>query len=328
MSQRKLPLPILILILSVMCTAAFAADPASTFANARAEVAKKNYAAALPLLRSAATDAATIADAGQRNAALTAIHFYTALALAELGKEAEARTELVAVFQVQPNAALAEGSYPARFSKLFNSVKSEMAKKAEGRNSFDDAYPGFDTFTDTSSEPISRWGTSSEAILLATDEEKEQWGRLADDAARQEFINAFWQRRDPDPATPENDLRDLMQRRIAFADVAFDETGDRHGALSDRGRVFVFIGEPHRVSTRPLTPQEANSVTGRGMRGGGVELWEYRREQLPTSIPTHQVEFRFVTRGRDPERAMQRDFMALAALNSARKALNLPEVAN
>lgn len=316
MSPRKILAPFFLLII---CTTAFAADPASTFAKARGEVTAKNYAAALPLLRTAATEAATIADTGQRNAALNAIHFYTALALAELGNEAEAKGELREFFRVQPAAALAEGRYPERFTRLFDAVKREAAKENAPRDSFDDAYPGFDAFVPISTESIARWGTSSEALLLATDEEQEQWSRLDDDAARTEFVTAFWKRRDPDPSTPENEFRDVMQRRIGFADRAFDETGDQRGALSDRGRVFVFIGEPYRLTTRPLTAREATTVTGRGMRGGGVEKWEYRREQLPTSVPTHEVVFHFVANGRDVTRTMQHEFMAIAALNAAKK---------
>jgi GWxTD domain-containing protein len=309
-------------LVTLYATGAIAAtDPAAAVATARRHMAKREYAEVVRVLTEARPEAESISDPAERTGALSAIHFLSAVALSELGKRDEAETELRSFFRIRPGATITQGSFPAAFTKLFDAVRRDVAREIEAGGSFDGAYPGFAAATAPSKTPISKWGMTSVAILLATENEKAEWGRLQDDVARAAFVETFWKKRDPHPATEINEFREEVERRIAFADVAFDEDGDRHGALSDRGRVFVLIGKPHRVTTRPLTRQEATSVTGRGMRGGGVEVWEYRHEQLPVSIPTHAVEFRFVSSGRDPRRTMQRDFMPLAALDAARKAI-------
>ena len=115
----------------------------------------------------------------------------------------------------------------------------------------------------SSTWPLNLWGASSEFMILGTEAEKEQWGKLADDAARRAFVEKFWADRDPDPSTGVNEARVELLHRIAFADVAFVEDQDDRGSLSDRGRVFVLLGPPQRVSIRPMTRRES---IGRSVR--------------------------------------------------------------
>jgi GWxTD domain-containing protein len=261
-------------------------------------------------------------DLGARNSALVAVHFYTAVAQAELGNDVEAKEALEAFFVLQPKATLDKSRYSAKFATLFETARKETERAASRRDSFDDAYPGFDTFTGRPSMALNRWGTSTESILLATDDEKAQWNRLTDDAARAEFVQSFWKKRDPDPSTPANEVRDEILRRIAYADLAFDEIGDRRGSLSDRGRVFVVLGKPQRVQTRPLTRREASVISGRGLVSGAMERWFYRHEQLPTNTPLSEISFRFMSTGMN-QREMQNDFLALNTFNAAIAPLRL-----
>lgn len=310
----------LALVCILALTAHAAPDPAGAITAAQKQLANRQYGEAFRILSDGRTGAQAIADPAGRSAAMSAIHFLSAVALSELNRREDATAELRAFFEIRPTATLAQGTFPESFTRLFEEVKRDAARDREAAGSFDGAYPGFGALIEPADIPLDRWGTTSAAILLATDNEKTAFSRLEDDGARSAFINAFWRKRDPDPATDINEFREKIEPRIAFADVMFDEHGDRHGALSDRGRVFVLIGKPHRVTTRPLSRQEAMSVTGRGMRGGGVEVWEYRHEQLPSSVPAHQVVFRFVASGNDPRRILQRDFMAMTALEAAKKA--------
>jgi len=86
---------------------------------------------------------------------------------------------------------------------------------------------------------------------LATEAEVQQFLALADDAAAQAFIDAFWSRRDPrppsngNPLVPQN-LRERFDARAAEADRRFSEAGYL-GRRTDRGTVWVLYGEPKQI---------------------------------------------------------------------------------
>src|SRR5262245_17786594 len=69
---------------------------------------------------------------------------------------------------------------------------------------------------------LEKWLTQDVAYL-ASEAEKAAFLNLAGDR-RYEFIERFWQQRDPSPGTIENEFRDEHYRRMAFANERF------HGA--------------------------------------------------------------------------------------------------
>lgn len=261
-------------------------------------------------------------DLRQRSAALSAIHFYSALAASGLGDKEQARSELRSFFLYSAGSKLDASRYPRQFASLFTDVQREIDRGRAAPASFDDAYPGYPPAVSSSAWPLDAWGASSEFIILGTAEEKEQWGRLQDDASRRQFVDEFWAARDPEPDTKLNEARIELLHRIAFADVAFVEGGDDRGSLSDRGRVFVLLGPPTRVSVRPLTRSEAPWSPQRTIdSGNAMEQWTYFREQLPKKLPHNEVVFRFISDGGSVTRKMQHDFMAEKAFKDAPIAL-------
>jgi len=64
---------------------------------------------------------------------------------------------------------------------------------------------------------------------------------------RAEAWHTFWAATDPVPLTPENEALDDYLHRIQIANVRFPEEG-RPGWLTDRGEVFVTLGEPDEVT--------------------------------------------------------------------------------
>src|SRR5271157_6295937 len=50
---------------------------------------------------------------------------------------------------------------------------------------------------------------------IITDEEQKAFKMLSNDEERDQFIEAFWQRRDPTPDTEENEFKEEHYRRIA-----------------------------------------------------------------------------------------------------------------
>ena len=64
---------------------------------------------------------------------------------------------------------------------------------------------------------------------------------------RAEAWRDFWAATDPVPLTPENEALDDYLHRIQIANVRFQEEG-RPGWLTDRGEVFITLGEPDEVT--------------------------------------------------------------------------------
>lgn len=83
-----------------------------------------------------------------------------------------------------------------------------------------------------------------EVVYIITDAEREFFRTLETFEERQHFIEAFWRRRDPDPASPVNEAREEHYRRLAFANGALADDTTRPGWRTDRGRMFILLGEP------------------------------------------------------------------------------------
>lgn len=86
--------------------------------------------------------------------------------------------------------------------------------------------------------------------------------------AKRNYLRQFWQRRDPTPATPQNEAREDYYRQIAHANREFREggAGDVPGWRTDRGRIFIRYGEADETLRRPAAgPTQP------------YEVWKYTR---------------------------------------------------
>jgi GWxTD domain-containing protein len=102
--------------------------------------------------------------------------------------------------------------------------------------------------------------------LIMTKQENKIFRHLPDKESRQEFIEDFWAKRDPDKETEENEFREEFFRRIQYANEHFFEGPP--GWKTDRGRMYIYFGAPDRMDGNPMT-----NVSG--MRGW--ILWIYYR---------------------------------------------------
>jgi GWxTD domain-containing protein len=66
-----------------------------------------------------------------------------------------------------------------------------------------------------------------------------------DRTGRDLFIDAFWKQRDPTPGTPGNEFKTEHARRLAHADRYLGRDAPRPGRRTDRGRIYVILGEPN-----------------------------------------------------------------------------------
>lgn len=109
------------------------------------------------------------------------------------------------------------------------------------------------------------WNANLEQIEVLGDRDEMRRLREAPADERLGRWEEFWQRRDPDDSTPENERLEEHYRRVAHA-RAFLQDGFSDGALSDRGRIWILHGRPDLVE---------NSAPG-FQSYATYEIWTYR----------------------------------------------------
>jgi GWxTD domain-containing protein len=117
---------------------------------------------------------------------------------------------------------------------------------------------------------------NEDVIWIITDQERAAFKQLSNDEERDNFIEAFWQRRDPTPDTEENEYKEEHYRRIAYANEHY--AAGIPGWKTDRGRIYIMYGPPDEISGSP-----AGGTYERPMEEGGgttsafpFEDWRYR----------------------------------------------------
>ncbi len=96
--------------------------------------------------------------------------------------------------------------------------------------------------------------------VIITDDEEETFLRLESEVQRQEFMRGFWLQRDPTAGTPQNEYYDEYQRRLDYVARMFSRDTPREGRETDRGRMYLLLGEPTTIkrlhNTREAVPVE------------------------------------------------------------------------
>ncbi|MBX7219599.1 MAG: GWxTD domain-containing protein [Blastocatellia bacterium] len=111
---------------------------------------------------------------------------------------------------------------------------------------------------------------------IITNEERAAFKKLQTDEEREEFIEQFWLRRDPDPDTNENEYREEYYRRIAYSNEKF--ASGIPGWRTDRGRIYITFGPPDSIEAHPAGgPYERPYYEGGGNTSTfPFEIWFYR----------------------------------------------------
>ncbi len=111
---------------------------------------------------------------------------------------------------------------------------------------------------------------------IITEEERAAFNKLETDEEREQFIEQFWLRRDPNPDTEENEYREEHYRRIAYANERF--SSGIPGWKTDRGRIYIMFGPPDSIESHP----SGGTYDRPYWEGGGststypFEVWFYR----------------------------------------------------
>jgi len=123
--------------------------------------------------------------------------------------------------------------------------------------------------------PYKKW-LSEEVPYIITNEERASFKKLSTDDERESFIENFWERRNPNPSSPENEYKEEYYRRIAYANEHY--ASGIPGWKTDRGRIYIMYGPPDETDSHP----SGGSYERPDSEGGGetstypFEQWRYR----------------------------------------------------
>ena len=102
------------------------------------------------------------------------------------------------------------------------------------------------------SEDDKKW-LNQDVRWIITDEEKKAFMQLSNEEEREQFIESFWDRRNPNPDSEDNEFKDEHYRRIEYANEHF--AAGMPGWMTDRGRIYIVFGPPDEIESHPIRRQ-------------------------------------------------------------------------
>ena len=112
-------------------------------------------------------------------------------------------------------------------------------------------------------EVYRKW-LEEEVVYIIAKREKDVFLELTTTQERDRFIETFWERRDPDPVTLENEFKVEHYRRLDYANTVLARDAPRAGWRTDRGEYYILLGKPLEIQRYD---GERNVVA--------IELWIY-----------------------------------------------------
>lgn len=85
-----------------------------------------------------------------------------------------------------------------------------------------------------------------DARYIIADPERSEFAKLTNDQQRDEFVERFWEKRNPEPGSSPNVYKEQHYERIRFANLHFSAL-DTSGWKTDRGRTYIVFGPPDHI---------------------------------------------------------------------------------
>jgi GWxTD domain-containing protein len=129
--------------------------------------------------------------------------------------------------------------------------------------------------------PYKKWLTEEVPYIITPDERK-AFLKLTTDSEREQFIEAFWERRNPNPGSAYNEYKEEYYRRIAYANEHY--SSGIPGWKTDRGRIYIMYGPADEIDSHPsggtytAGPNELpyGGPSSNQMTTYPFETWRYR----------------------------------------------------
>src|SRR5271154_3214788 len=115
-----------------------------------------------------------------------------------------------------------------------------------------------------------------DVVYIISPEERSAFLHLATNEEREQFIEQFWQRRNPDPDSADNTFKEEHYRRIAYVNEHF--SSGIPGWRPDHGQIYIMWGPADEIDSHPA----GGSYNRPSEEGGGetstypFEDWRYR----------------------------------------------------
>ncbi len=125
------------------------------------------------------------------------------------------------------------------------------------------------------SKTYKKW-LDEDVVYIISPAERKAFKQLSNDEERDQFIESFWQRRNPNPESEDNEFKNEHYRRIEYANDHF--AAGIPGWRTDRGRMYIKFGPPDEIDSHPSGGSYSRPIE----EGGGetstfpFEDWRYR----------------------------------------------------
>lgn len=248
------------------------------FHKAKAQVKGESWAPALKTLAALEAGAEKPGAEDARRQLAAPLAFYRGVCEANLGRADEARMDFAAFLALEPNASMDPSMYSKKALAAFDAARRNAAPPLD----VDDRPSVFQSFQEfklprNSGEQVNESWADGPVRWIMTADERRRWDALTPGAEWQEFVDGFWEARNPQPGNPDNAFRTAFDRRVAFADAHFVDAEGTRGSMSDRGMVFVLLGPPTYVGRKPIrTGDDANDASGLSTVGSRASAYAQR----------------------------------------------------
>src|SRR5580692_4522626 len=172
----------------------------------------------------------------------------------------------LAVVSLYAPRVSAQGETQAQDDQTDKKAAKQAAKQRAQRDK--DLYKELDS-------QYKKW-LNEDVVYIISAEERSAFLHLQTNEEREQFIEQFWQRRNPDPDSAENTFKEEHYRRIAYANEHF--ASGIPGWKTDRGRIYIMWGPPDEIDSHP----SGGTYERPAAEGGGetstypFEDWRYR----------------------------------------------------
>jgi GWxTD domain-containing protein len=112
-----------------------------------------------------------------------------------------------------------------------------------------------------------------ELALVASDDEMAAFDALPPEE-KPIFVENFWARRDPDPTTPINEVKNAFYQRYYYVQERYS-TPFREGVDTDMGRIYLKYGEPDEILRSPMGMRSEVTIDTSSWQSDPFEAWEY-----------------------------------------------------
>ena len=220
------------------------------FQKLKSEIYARSWDDASRTLETLRVEAAKPGNEDARKQLAGPVAFYGGVCDAERGRADDAIEDFAEFLKIQPNATIDAAAYSKKAVAAFEQAQKVALERAP---SLAAAFREFDPPPDRDGKDVAdKYWADGPVQWILTDEERAEWGRLADPNARVDFVERFWAARATVPAVDGRSFRQEFERRVAFADAYLAHDREQRGSLTDRGMVFILLGPPTSARRRAL----------------------------------------------------------------------------